>query len=426
MGGSGLVGAPHADPAVPAGAATGATPSGWRARFGRTGARWAPWALAAIGTIAAVAAAGGAPASARSAASQDWPPFVLVAGLLLVGVVVDDDGLFAAAGRKLAGAAPGDARFLAGVTVLAVAVTAVLNLDTSVAFLTPVVVHAVRRRSGPHAVPVAACLLLSNAGSLLLPGANLTNLIVLGRDHLSGGGFLARSAPACVAGVVVTAAVVAAARWHEGRAVPAPPDPPVRPAPADPPAMPGGEPAARPHLGLGLAAAAAVAVLVVTLRDAALPVLGIGLVAVGIRLVQRRLGGRRVAAVVGPNVLVGLLGLAIALGTLGRAWDGPAHLLAHLDRLGSAALGAGTSVVANNLPAASLLGAGRVAHPVSLLVGLDIGPNLFVTGSLSWVLWLRAARHAGDQPSLATATRLGLWSAPLAMLAAVAVLVLLN
>ena len=36
------------------------------------------------------------------------------------------------------------------------------------------------------------CLLLSNAASLLLPGSNLTNLIVLGHLHLSGGRFLGR------------------------------------------------------------------------------------------------------------------------------------------------------------------------------------------------------------------------------------------
>jgi len=39
---------------------------------------------------------------ALGAAAQDWSPFVLVAGLLLIGLVADDDGLFAAAGYHLA------------------------------------------------------------------------------------------------------------------------------------------------------------------------------------------------------------------------------------------------------------------------------------------------------------------------------------
>ena len=63
-------------------------------------------------------------------------------------------------------------------------------------------------------------------------------------------------------------------------------------------------------------------------------------------------------------------------------------------------------------------------HPYALLIGLDIGPNLFVTGSLAWILWRRTARATGADPSLARATLLGGLSVPLAMAAAVAVLAL--
>ena len=35
------------------------------------------------------------------AAAQAWPPFVLVAGLLLIGAVVENDGLFAALGTRM-------------------------------------------------------------------------------------------------------------------------------------------------------------------------------------------------------------------------------------------------------------------------------------------------------------------------------------
>jgi hypothetical protein len=39
--------------------------------------------------------------AARSALAQAWPPFVLVAGLLLVGMVAGVDGLFDAAAARL-------------------------------------------------------------------------------------------------------------------------------------------------------------------------------------------------------------------------------------------------------------------------------------------------------------------------------------
>jgi arsenical pump membrane protein len=133
---------------------------------------------------------------------------------------------------------------------------------------------------------------------------------------------------------------------------------------------------------------------------------------------------RAAVQVLGVPVLVGLFGLAVALGTLGRSWSGPATLLSHLDAWGTAPVAALTSVLVNNLPAASLLAARQPPHPFALLIGLNVGPNLFVTGSLAWILWLRAAKAAGGRPDVRRASLLGLASVPLAIAAAVGVLVL--
>jgi arsenical pump membrane protein len=130
-----------------------------------------------------------------------------------------------------------------------------------------------------------------------------------------------------------------------------------------------------------------------------------------------------VAEVLGVPLLVGLFGVAVALGTLGRVWSGPATLLSHLGVWGSAGVAAASSVLVNNLPAASLLGARTPEHPLALLIGLNLGPNLFVTGSLAWVLWLRAARAAGAYPSIAKASRFGVIVVPLSMAAALGALV---
>jgi arsenical pump membrane protein len=120
----------------------------------------------------------------------------------------------------------------------------------------------------------------------------------------------------------------------------------------------------------------------------------------------------------GVPVLVGLFGLAVALGTLGRGWAGPETLLSHLNLWGTAAVAAVSSVLVNNLPAASLLAARTPDHPYALLIGLNLGPNLFVTGSLAWLLWLRTARAAQARPSIAHACRLGVVAVPLSMVAA--------
>ena len=361
-------------------------------------------AFALLGCAGLVAAVVLAPHDARAAAAQGWPPFVLVSGLLLVGLVANEDGLFAAGGHALTRLAPGGVALYAGTAVLVVSVTTLLNLDTSVTFLTPVLVYAARSRGEGEAPLLYACLLLSNAGSLLLPGSNLTNLIVLGHLHLSGRAFFTHMAPAGLAAAAVTAVVVGA--LHH-RSVPRSRRPP--------PGAPG------PGAGLAIAGHG----LVVTLRSPAVPVAPSASAWWPCGRGAARSGTAPDAArILGLPVLVGLFGLAVALGTLGRTWSGPATLLAHLDLWGTAVTAAFCSVVVNNLPAASLLAARQPPHPFALLVGLNVGPNLAVTGSLAWILWLRAARAAGGSPSVARAGLLGLASVPLAIAAAVGVLIL--
>jgi arsenical pump membrane protein len=347
------------------------------------------------------------PDDARSAAAQDWSPFVLVAGLLLVGLVADEDRLFSAAGHALARLAPNGLVLYVGAVVLIVSVTTVLNLDTSVAFLTPILVYTARNRGGGEAPLLYGCLLLSNAGSLALPGSNLTNLIVLGHLHLTGGQFFAHMAPAAIAAALVTALVVGGAERRSLRATVVP--------------VPNPE---RPVLGVGLIAVMAVTVSVLVLRSPAAPVAAIGVVVVVVRAFSAAVSSRRVLGILGLPVLVGLFGIAVSLGTLGRAWSGPADLLSNFDSWGTAVGGAFFSVVVNNLPAASLLAARVPPRPFALLVGLNIGPNLFVTGSLAWLLWLRAAKSAGARPSIAKASLLGVVVAPLSIAAALGMLAL--
>lgn len=362
-------------------------------------------ALGALGLAALASSCWTRPSKAAAALSQDWPPFVLVTGLLLIGLVAERDGLFAAAGHRLAGLAGSGGTLFAGAAVMIGLVTAVLNLDTSVAFLTPVLVYTAESRGGGEAPLLYGALLLSNAGSLLLPGSNLTNLIVLGHLHLSGAGFLAHMWAPALAALVVTALVVGLAeRSHliaRGHRAPAP---------------------ERAHLGLGLAGIVAATAFIVVLGSPALPVAIVGVAVTALGLGAGKHTVRDVGEVLGLPVLIGLFGIAVALGTLARIWSGPSVLLSHLDSWQTAAGAAVAALAVNNLPAASLLSARPLSHPFSLLVGLDLGPNLFVTGSLAWILWLRAARGAGARPSIAKASRLGALVVPLSMAAAVGAL----
>jgi arsenical pump membrane protein len=150
---------------------------------------------------------------------------------------------------------------------------------------------------------------------------------------------------------------------------------------------------------------------VLVLANPALPVLGVGIAAVLARRVRRA----RLAAAVDLRVLCGLFVVAVALGALGRAWTDPAELLDHLGRIGTAAAGAVAALGVNNLPAAVLLTPHPPAHPRALLLGLDLGPNLAVTGSLSALFWLQVARATGARPSILRYSLLGGLLAPVTL-----------
>jgi arsenical pump membrane protein len=341
----------------------------------------------------------------RDAALQAWPPFVLVTGLLLIGLVAHDDGLFARAGSLLEQLPGPPAALLAGGIALVAVVTAVLNLDTAVVFLTPVLVLAARARGVDEEPFLYAAVYLANASSLYLPGSNLTNLLVLAEDPIPGSAFAARLlAPAAAATLATAAGLWLLFRRRLGHHRPPHPHPATR----------------RGGAWVGLPAAAAAAGLTLGLAHPAVAVLGVGLLAVAIEVARGRLALAAVVRSVGPAVLTLLFLASVALGAIARVWDGPAALLAGAGRWETAGIGALAAVGLNNLPATVLLSAQAPPHPRALLIGLNLGPNLAVTGSLSAYLWLRAARQVGARPSVAAFSRRGIVLAPLAIAAALA------
>ncbi|HWB23617.1 MAG TPA: SLC13 family permease [Gaiellaceae bacterium] len=328
------------------------------------------------------------------AAGQAWPPFVLVTGLLLIGAVVEADGLFEALGTRIERIGGGPVVLLSTLLALDAVVTAILNLDTAAVFVTPIVIHAARQRRCDERPFLYGALFIANGASLLLPGSNLTNLIVLAHSPRSGAAFAEAMVLPWVVVIALTIAFMALVYRPTGA---------------------GGatEPLAPLRIGLGALVTLAATVLILALRNPALPVLAVGLGGVARRRLRPKLS---------LPVLTSLFLLAVSLGTLARRWSGPASLVAHAGGVGAAALGAVSSVAINNLPAATLLSARPPAHPLPLLIGLNLGPNLAVTGSLSAYLWYRAARRVDAHPSIRQVSLLGLGLVPVTIAAALAAL----
>jgi arsenical pump membrane protein len=152
-------------------------------------------------------------------------------------------------------------------------------------------------------------------------------------------------------------------------------------------------------------------VLILVLANPALPVLTVGVVAV----LLARLAPRRSIDALNPALLLGVLGVAVALGTLARSVAWFAGLVDNAGRWETAGIATAAALLVNNLPAAVMLSAHLPAHPRALLLGLDLGPNLAVTGSLSAVLWLQVARANGARPSIVRYTLLGLVLVPISL-----------
>jgi arsenical pump membrane protein len=328
-----------------------------------------------------------------------------VTGLLMIGLVADRDGLFERAGLAVE-RLPGGTGALYGACLLLVAsVTAVLNLDTAVVFLTPVLIYAARGRGVREEAFLYAAVFMANASSLFLTGSNLTNLIVLAHHPVSGAAFAAKMLPIALSATLATALGLFFVFRHE----------------LAPGGSRGSRRQARPGSGIGVAGALLAAALTVALSQPALPVLALGLALAAVEIARGRLAIGDVVRAVGPVVLVGLFLVSVALGVLARSWAGPSQLLGDGGRWGTTAVGALSSILINNLPSAVLLSSRSVAHPRALLLGLNVGPNLAATGSLSAVLWWRAAHRAGGRPSLAVFSRRGLPLGLFAMLVALAV-----
>ncbi len=326
------------------------------------------------------------------AVDQTWEPFVLVLGLLLIGDVASNDGLFAAAGSRLSRVPGGSVTLFVATMMLAAIVTATLNLDTSVVFLTPVLLHSARSRNIEVRPFLYGSIFMANAASLLLLGSNLTNILVFSGSGVSGSAFASHTLVPWLLTVMLTTLVVLVWCWRDLRS------------------QPGPHHQSHPSfvLGPGLLGVFAATILMLISSRPALPVLGFALLVCVLDAVRRR--GVRFADLwrsANLPVVVGLFLVATGVSVISRHWHLAQHLLGSANSWETAGLGALGSNVINNLPAAALLSAKFPAHPYSLLLGLNLGPNLTVVGALSSVLWLRVAKREGAKPSVWTFTKVG-------------------
>jgi len=132
--------------------------------------------------------------------------------------------------------------------------------------------------------------------------------------------------------------------------------------------------------------------------------------------------------VAGLFALVAGVGRTGVLAALTEGLRAAAHAAPRETAWGAGAIVAFASNLMNNLPAGLIAGTAVNSGPMpdgvrsAIAIGIDLGPNLSVTGSLATILWLAALRREGEHVSAWQFLRVGMVAMPVALAVALACL----
>jgi arsenical pump membrane protein len=326
--------------------------------------------------------------------------YLFLTGMMLMAELARREGVFDwLAGHAVAAAGGSCARLYALVYCVGILVTVFLSNDATAVVLTPAVYAAVRKAGAEPRPHLFACAFIANAASFVLPISNPANLVLYDGTLPPLALWLEKFIVPSVLSIAATFAVL---RWLCRDAL----RNPVKSGIALEPLSPEG---VRAVWGVAVTGAVLMAASAMG-RDLGLPTCIAAIVAVivatranapSIAEVARSVSWSVLPFVAGLFVMVEALDSAGALAFIVRAIRGLASLNPTGGSLGASFGVAVLSNVMNNLPSGLLTSAAiRAAEPSAhivqaLLVGVDLGPNLSVTGSLATVLWLIALRREG-------------------------------
>jgi arsenical pump membrane protein len=366
-------------------------------------------------------------AGAAHAIREGLDVYLFLIGMMLLAETARYEGVFDwVAGIAVSHARGSAARLFLLIYVAGTIVTIFLSNDATAVVLTPAVLAAVRRAKVQPRAYLLICALIANAASFVLPISNPANLVIFDAhmpplpdwlhvfllpsvvsiastylilyipsrrqltnviEDVQQAHSLSPSGKAALAGIVISAVVLLVASglgWQ---------------------------------LGAPTCAVGVLAVLLVSLRDrrAALTVV-------------RGVSWSIVPLVAGLFMIVEALnrGGMLRMAESGLRWA--ATLPALAGKLVAGFAVALLSNAMNNLPVGLASGSalrhaqlgGSIQHAV--LIGVDLGPNLSVTGSLATILWLIALRREGVEITPWQFLKAGMIVMPVALLVSLLVL----
>ncbi|WP_168791179.1 arsenic transporter [Paraburkholderia aromaticivorans] len=338
--------------------------------------------------------------------------YLFLFGMMLLSEVGRREGLFDWVAVLAVNHAQGSPRklFLL-VYLVGVVITAFLSNDATAVVLTPAV-FAAAKKAKTHPLPLLfVCAFIANAASFVLPISNPANIVLYGNHTPALGAWLMRFTLPSLLSIVATYVML---RWTQRDALAGTCEANLDPV----------ELSSSGRVALAGIAVTAVVLLTVSAFDVPLgmPTAILGALTALVVLILERKSPLPMIREISWSVLPLVAALFVLVEMLDHTGviTAAAQLTQHAAQQHELATAgwAGTVIaigsnLMNNLPA-GLIASSTVMQAHSpervidaLLIGVDLGPNLSITGSLATILWLNAIRREGEDVSFMKFLKVG-------------------
>jgi arsenical pump membrane protein len=363
---------------------------------------------------------------AGTAIAEGLDVYLFLTGMMLLSELARDHGVFDWMSNIAVRQARGSSIHLFTlIYAVGAIVTIFMSNDATAVVLTPAVLTAVKRAKAQPMPYLLACAFIANAASFVLPISNPANLVVFQSAMPPLLRWLAMFTLPSIASIVVTYMLL---RWSSRRQL----TPSCNGSTPDVHLSPVG------HTCLyGIIATAVVLIAASALNLKLGPPTCLAALAVAIvATLQTGSNPFRLLREVSWSVLplVAALFVIVEAVKSAGAMQMLRSTLQHMIQLPrpEAALGVGAAIgfgtdLFNNLPLGLIAGSTLRSIPFQamlakiVLIAIDLGPNLSITGSLATILWLIAVRREGLHVSGWQFFRIGVLIMPVSLLIAIAV-----
>ena len=361
------------------------------------------------------------PRLALRGAAESLDVVLFLIGMMLISELASEQGVFDwLSGIAVHKANGSCSRLFALVYAVGTVVTIFLSNDATAVVLTPAILAAIRKAKVQPLPYLFACAFIANAASFLLPISNPANLVVFHNAMPPLGHWLLAFGVPCLLSIAMTFWIL---RWIFRRELAHPIDHTVQ---------------SKSLTSNGKLVLAGISAMIAVLlaasslgKDLGLPTCLAALAVTLFVCLKERANPLPLARGISWETLALVAGLFImvdAMESIGamrhtEAWLAWAQHLAPAtgELVTGFAVGTANNLV-NNLPLGLIVGSTvHVAHatgPITqaVLIGVDLGPNLSITGSLATILWLIALRKEKLEVSFWDFFKIGFVAMPAAML----------